>query len=243
MLCALLQTELEPPSSDALRRAFEQVEGLTVHDSHTMVRGAHGILIHRMPEKLARQIHQVLADEDIETDLVDQQKLFNVLPNARTIRRLTIGADGLVTYDMMDRPHTTPWEHVTLVAGGMVGRIQEDRPGDFLRLGAMVGHHELTRFSPTLEIFLDIKPFRLRIDAQRCNYSYLGERMHTTCQKNFVLLVHDLLDYCQHALMNRGIQSIKPGSSTFYAYPTQHAFDDEVLWWFYRKLQHGKIAV
>jgi hypothetical protein len=238
MVYALVQRELDTPSRDALRRAFERVPQLTVHDVSTMARGRSGILIERMGEPLARAVQRELMEEGVRTVAIDHKELF-LLPSPRQIRRAAIRSEGFVWYDPMERERVIGWEQVTLVAAGLIGRIDTQEEvwqigGEGLGGAAFVSRHEVTRFQPALEIFFNnVRPPRFRIDPRRFNYAYLERRMTPQAEHNFLVMVRDIIERVPHAMLNRGADSIASKGDLF-TYPTQRAFDDEIVWRFWK---------
>lgn len=119
MAFALLQKTLEPPSVDQLKTAFHDVPGLTPYDAFTLGKDAFGILLRKLDLRSANILKLNLAEQGIDTDLVDEDDL-PALPEARNIPRLDCAPEGLTLYDPLNRPFALGWDKVQLIAAGCV---------------------------------------------------------------------------------------------------------------------------
>ena len=241
MSYSVLQTSLDPPPRDALRRAFDRVSFLTDHDAAILAKDAHGVLLGRVSHDDAIAVHKALAQTGIEAAIVPGADLFSV-PTPKSTRRVACSATSLTWYDTYDRPHAIDWPHVVVVAAGMIGAV--NRHEDVMLVTRPSHGHpmtitttrESTRCDLSLEIYTDQDPMRIRVEPGRCNYAYLGPRLQTRAQDNFLLLVKDIVRFAGAALVNRGARSICATSDRVYVYSAQRAFNEETAWWVWRGL-------
>ncbi len=80
----------------------------------------------------------------------------------------------------------------------------------------------------------------LRVDADRFNYQYLGDRMTTRPSENFTHLVRDIVQRAASSIVNRGATSIAEESDVVVAYPSQHAFREELVWLMWQAEHSGE---
>lgn len=237
---SVLQTTLDPPDREALRRAFARVSFLTRHDADSLAKDAYGVLADRLSLDHARAVQEALRLEHIPTVVEDDATLFSV-PGPQSTRRVECNAKALVWYDTYDRAHLIGWPHVVLIAAGVIGDVSRQQELMWVTTVRnmpmpVTTLRETTNFGLSLEIFTDLDPMRLRVEPDRCNYSYLGERLQSRAEDNFILLVRDVVRYAGNTLVNRGATSICDGSDHVRVYLTQRAFDEETAWWVWRSL-------
>ena len=91
----------------------------------------------------------------------------------------------------------------------------------------------------TLEILLDVAPARVRIEADRFNFSYLGDRLGDSRPHNYAALAHDCLAHATRAVLNRGAARLKHDPRNLMAYPSKHAFEEEIVWLLWRHFVAG----
>ncbi len=114
-----MQSRLEIPDREALRRAFRAGGGLTPLDAPHVARDAFGILLKNLEHEDAVTLHQALGREGIETELVNQAELPK-LPDWKQVRRLAVRETGLVVCDPYGRELEIPWENFSLISAGLV---------------------------------------------------------------------------------------------------------------------------
>jgi len=71
---------------------------------------------------------------------------------------------------------------------------------------------------------------RFCLNAEKFNFSYLGERKTKDPARNFALLIQDAIQFSPHAARNRGAESIRVDREQVFAYPSKNAFHEEVVW-------------
>jgi len=240
---AIVQHRLEAPPVEALAKAFEALPQLTDYDAATMAKDAYGILVQGLELADAGRLLQAMHAAGIEAEMVDEKSL-PPLPPPKPCRRAEPRPEHLVACDHLGRPQTFEWDRVILLAIGGV----RDTEFKHIVKERVVGHHrgrydefepivryehddkpqEVTR--PTMEVFLSVAPARLRIEADRCNFGYLGERMQASSSHNFALLAHDCLRHATGAVLNRGAARLREAPTQLTVYPSKHAFEEEIVW-------------
>ena len=246
MPCSVLQTDLNPPSLDQLRRAFRTVPGLTELDAHTLGQDAFGILVKNFPIENAMALQGALRREGVETEVVDQAQLPS-LPPTKFVHRLNCTGAGLEIFDPLGRSFVVAWSHVMLVAAGPVRltdfvnhkvsrptvRFSAEENPDLDYKEELVTREE-RNFHLLLEIVLTRAVMRYSITADRFNFSCLGDRVTRDISQNFALLVQDVLSFAPGASVNRGAQAVRDGASEWFPYPSKNAFFEEITWMLWR---------
>lgn len=238
---AVIQTDARKPPVEALARAFKVLRELVDMDAQTLAKDAYGIVAGGLPAEQARNLSNALAAESIATEVISEDDLLR-LPAAMKTRQIDCLPERLVVYDTLDRPVEIGWEHVALVAAGLVvlsrfKRVEKTRYE--YRGGARGGvrvpvtdvkHKEERPARPLLELYVDIAPGRYRLFGDECRYGYLGARATSVHLDNFPLLVQDLAHYATRAVLTRGTESLRSDETLTLKYPSRHAFEEEIIW-------------
>src|SRR6185436_1321218 len=116
---AVLQTDLNPPSFELLRRVFPLVPGLTASDAAILGKDAFGVLVKNFSEQQAAALQGALRREGIETEIVDQSFLPE-LPATKFVSRVDCRPEHLLIYDPLGRSFPLPWPHLMFIAAGNV---------------------------------------------------------------------------------------------------------------------------
>ena len=242
MPCAVLQTDLNSPTVEQLRRAARLVPGLTAIDGDVLGRDAFGILVKNFSGHQAAALQSALRLEGVETEIVDQSSL-PVLPEARLVRRLDCTAGHLLIYDPLGNSFPLEWRHVMLVAAGIVTltdftRRQEERPR--VRYTANGMPYRDTEFETVFreernrhllaEIFITGAALRYSFTADQFNFAGLGDRKSWNVAANFSALLGDIIRFSAAAALNRGAESIRSNAPEPAAYPSKNAFYEEIVW-------------
>ena len=246
MSYAVVQSELVDLDPAVMRRAFRRLEFLTDHDADAWAdQEPTGFIVRRRDRDEAGSIVRALSREGIAVEAVAERDLL-ALPGAKWSRRLDVGESGLTVFDTLGRPRILGWDHVVMVAAGLVGRrrIEHERRewiGDSQSMVPVPYRFaiESLRCSLYLELLLDVEPLRVRVDPFSFDYRYLGERKAGNIEGNFLLMVCDLVSYGVRALKNRGAESLSDGvggSEDVKVYKTERHFEEEVLWLIWRSL-------
>jgi hypothetical protein len=239
---AVVQTTLDPPTAEQLRRAFETVPELTRYDATTLADDAFGIVAENLSFESASAVQRALSAQGYETELVQQDHLPR-LPAAKALRRADCLPECLVVYDALGRPKRVEWPHVCLLAAGAV-QLTEFRRVETqyvrYRMGPRGGaipvvmsefrDREEKNRRLLLEILLEVSPGRYRATAHKFNYGYLGPRQARGKSANFALMVGDLMRLATSASLNRGVVGLGQDPPQTLEYPTRHAFEEEILW-------------
>lgn len=248
---AVVQTTLELPDVEKLKRAFTGLKKFTPADAHIIGRDAFGILVKNLDDRDAAGLQGALRTQGIETVIVPMSEL-PPMPPGKNVRRVDCLPEALEIYDPLGRAIAIEWKHVMLVAAGNV-RVQEFRtvtsmtysnpltrdPYDGPSLPPESRTREESVFKPRLEILLSGGVQRFQIESGKALFNYLGERRTKTELENFTLLVRDLLHFAPHALPNRGAFLLKQEPPQLFSYPSKNAFSEEIIWLLWKR-QSGK---
>ena len=251
---AIVQNSLDPPSVEQLAQAFTALPSLTDTDAATMARDAFGILVGGLELADAGRLLQALHAAGVDAEMVDEKSL-PPLPPAKPCRRAEPLDDAFVAYDHLSRATSFEWPQVVLLAAGAV-RLSEWRHSTEERV---VGHavgggglgpgsgYEATPITrtvhkdseqqvrkPILDVFLSDAPGRYRIDPERFNFGYLGERAQHSRARNYVALVRDCVARATGAILNRGAYTIGQDPTATFDYRSKHAFEEESVWLLWR---------
>ena len=242
---SVVQNSLDPIDRDAMRRAFERLDFLTPNDVAGISRHAFGVLIDRMDRDRAEAVCRALGEEEIDCCVVEADKFF-ALPGSQHVRRMDVSGEGLVIYDTLDRPGTVAWDRVEMVAAGYVRDISfkreraEDIPksGTHMFTGATSSILTTEAKSTTMRMEVLYRDegdlAACRVDGQRFNYGYLGDRKGGSVAENFAVVVKDVAGFAVGAKMNRGVRSIVDSSDEVLLYPNLAAYEEELAWWLWQ---------
>jgi hypothetical protein len=245
---AIIQNTLDAPSREAMTQAFRALPQLTDIDAAAMANDAYGILVQGLELADAGRLLQAMHAAGIEAEMVDQKSLPQ-LPPSRPCRRAAALPEHLVACDHLGREQAFEWGHVILLAAGGV------RGTEFKHVvkekvirhyhGRYGGYSEEVRYEHddkaeevtqlTLDIFLDVAPARVHIEADRFNFAYLGDRLRDARPHNYAMLVQDCLAHASRAVLNRGAARLKQDPRKLFVYPSEHAFVEEIVWLFYTR--------
>jgi hypothetical protein len=258
MRYALFQHSLDELDADAVGDALDEaVPWLARADARMLVRRAYGVLVEGLIEPHARDLAQALAGRGVSVDRVEQDWL--ELPPILACRRADVQPGGLVVYDLYGRVTEVPWARVLLVAAGsypVPERVPQARkafepqpriaspwglrgllPEGSAELG-QTSYEYVDRAQIMLDIVTDA-PARYRIQRQRFDYSYLGERRGASAAVNFPLLVRDVLEHAPGAVQNQGLRLMRSDASEVMSYPGPNQFEREIAWSLWRFLGPG----
>ena len=242
MRYAVLQTDLNPPAIDQLRRAFRSVPGLTAADATILGNDAFGILVKNLSEQQAGAMQGALRIEGIETEIVDQ-KFLPELPRTHLVRRMDCAPEHLTIYDPLGRTFALEWNHVVIVAAGAVKltdfvKEQKARPvtryhGDGAS-AVEIEYDTVTReernFHMLGEVVIAGGALRYSFTADKFNFAGLGERNMGSMVANFSLFVRDLIQFSPNVVLNRGAEAMRANATEVLSYPSKNAFYEEIVW-------------
>jgi hypothetical protein len=239
---AILQAGLDIPPVDKLKRAFRSVPFLTDIDAYTLARDGYGILVKHLTSADASALQGALRVEGVETFLVEEDQL-PVLPQSKLVHRSDCLPEALLIYDPLGRPFPLEWQHLMLIAAGRVQlrcSLRVESPNLFSKSGrnGFSTREERIREEVKdhwiLELVLNRAVMRYILDADKFNFQYLGERRARSVEENFKLLVQDLVRYAPAAACNRGAFYLKQNQTLPFSYPSQNAFNEELIWLLWR---------
>ena len=260
---ALLQKTLEIPPIDSLKRAFRASRSLTEYDAHILAQDAYGILVRDIASDEAFVLHDALASEGIETELVTEKSL-PVLPAAKLVRKLALSSEALILHDPLGRPFPLAWEHIQVLAAGNV-RLQKFRKvaqsmpvSPFLRSSGIdgtdpsFGSHSVdytTREETVTDFMLEIVitggALRYTVNVDKpFLFQLLGTRFNQNLSENFRVVVQEICRSASHAVLNRGAYLLSRNDQQPFVYPSKTAFLEEIIWllWHLRRAQSPESA-
>jgi hypothetical protein len=116
---AILQTTLDAPDVEKLRRALRGQGGLVAADAGKLAKNAHGILVRGLSADHALALRQALAVEGLETVAL-AETLLPALPPPRFVNRLEYRPEGLLVHDRLGHQGLLGWPGIALIAAGAV---------------------------------------------------------------------------------------------------------------------------
>lgn len=246
MSYSILQSNLDVPKVDQLKRAFRSVSCLTDIDAQTMARDAYGILVKGLSAEDAARVQGALKVEGVETTILSDQAL-PALPPSKQVHRLDCAEAGLTIYDPLGRGFVLEWHHIMMIAAGEVSlsefkRVEKQTPQFGFTPRGYAGVQKKSEFSTReershhllLEIILNRALLRYSADAAHFNYQYLGDRRGGDLLSNFALLVQDLIHFATNATVNRGACALRDNPAEPFDYPSKNAFFEEIIWLLWR---------
>ena len=245
MAFSVLLTDLVEIPVDVLTRAFRSLPELTDLDAARRARDVCGVVAKGLSEDAAAVLRSALGRAGVEAVVVPEEDLLR-LPTARSVSRMDCSAEQLVVHEQLAGPKDISWDHVRLLAAGRVRcaefkRIVEHRSGNSDSIEsrmrpADVTHRETASWLLLLEIYLDVEPGRYDMRADRFCFFGLGDRETTVTERNFALLVRDMIRFAPGAVLNMGARILKDDEYATFEYPTRQAFEEEIVWSFWRHL-------
>ncbi len=238
---AVVQSTLEPPTLDQLRQAFTETAraglNVTAVDAGAIQRDSFGILLRRLSEAHARVACGALAAVGYEAHAVDEAQLLG-LPQLKSRIVIDPADDALRMADVLNRVEVVPYDQVVLVGAGMVGSPRFLRSRE--RVTGLMDPYawpvytldvtEATHFAPRLEMLFACEPWRVQAEGRRMSYRCLGERKTHRAEVNFMLLVRRLAERTGRQVLTRGAAAVASLDDTVAVYPTNNAFEEELIW-------------
>lgn len=243
MTYAIVQSSLDIPDVEKLKRAFRAIPTLTSVDAHLLANDAYGILVKGKSAEHAGRLIQSLRAEGIEAEMVPDS-LLPAMPQTKFVRKLLCAEKGLLLHDPLGRPFSLPWEHILLIAAGNVKLQEFNRTGIEKRVVRydMVGNphstteteystKETSRFQFLLEIIVTGAVLRYSVTVDKGTlFQSLGEEFNPKLEESFGVLIRQLTQYAPNAALNRGAYYLRENSGQVFAYPTKNAFFEEIIW-------------
>jgi hypothetical protein len=238
MSFAVLEKTLSDLPLEHLTRAFAQMPNLTKQDAAVRARDAAGVLATHLSQADAAVLCRAHGAEGLAALPVDQDSL-PLLPKARVVRRM-IPADGaMVLYDALAREQRIPWTAVTLLAAGNVTEVDPKHARfspemvhaarGVMALADLEAKQSI-RLNLCLEVLLSCEPHRCYVEGNTFSYEYLGPRRSNRSADNFVAFIRDVIRRVPLAVRNRGAELLRADPPKAMAYPSRHAFEQEIVW-------------
>ncbi|MEZ4447017.1 MAG: hypothetical protein R3B72_48505 [Polyangiaceae bacterium] len=235
---AVMQHEAGLLPVTTLQDAFAEAEGLVAADA----RASHEVVADGLPRASADSLARALRERGVSVEVVRQRWL--ELPAATPCRRASVGAAGLVLYDLYGRSREVPWSQVLMVAGGVVRRGRVERVKDsqvvFSQDGVEIEDAEYGYREDdviTVDIVVSDPLRRHRIESTRFDYSYLGDRKCENSQKNLSLVLKDIATRAPELALGRGVIPMMTSLRKTERYRHERQLDQEVAWLLWR--HHG----
>jgi hypothetical protein len=248
---AVLQKDGSRPGAEQIRRAFRSFSNLTDADAVRLAANAQGILLRNLSSDEARAFHRALQVEGVAAAMVPENEL-KLLPESKSLHRLTLTEQALEVYDLRGRPLPVPWNAIALVAAGAVrhvdiGLTQTERVT--VQLNSLFGiwpkktvesvRKVESESQLILEIVLAGGATRYELDAARFPFKYTLDRPEFSTLEKFVWLVREIATRATQAILNRGASDVRNGIQLVRGYPSRQAFTDEMIWLLWNATRHS----
>lgn len=250
MTYAIVQSSLEIPDVEKLKRAFRSVPTLTNVDAHILANDAYGILVKGKTAEHARRLVESLRGEGIETEMVADQ-LLPELPQSKFVRKLHCTEEALVLHDPLGRPFRLPWEHIMFIAAGNV-KLQEFKrtciDKKSVRFDGAGNPYSITetdystteesRYKFLLEIIITRAALRYSVTVDKSMlFQSLGDEFNIKLEQSFATLIGQMTQFAPNAALNRGAYYLRENAGEVFSYPTKNAFQEEIIWLLWRMKQ------
>ena len=250
MTYAIVQSSLDVPDVERLKRAFRAVPTLTDVDAHILASDAFGILVKRKSAEHAAVLIQALRSEGIEAEMVPDRSLPE-MPQTKFVRKLECTSDALILHDPLGRPFSLPWEHIMLIAAGNV-RVQQfnqvrsvkqipsyDRYGGEGEVREIeYSTREQSSYQFLLEIILTRAVLRYSVNVDKSMlFQFLGNEFSPKLEESFGVLIRRLTQFAPNTALNRGAYYLKENAAEVFSYPSKNAFHEEIIWLLWRSGQ------
>ncbi|MGA2541710.1 MAG: hypothetical protein ABSG78_09185 [Verrucomicrobiota bacterium] len=245
MNCAVLQTDLEPPSAEQLQNAFRQVPELTAMDAAVLGKDAFGLLAKGFDLAQAAAMQSALAAQGVATEVVEEAALTE-LPPPKPLTKVEFTPEALQIADFMGRIVPLEWHDILVIAAGRARLVdfKQSFEKKFVTQGA--GRHSNLRVVTHLETkevqndhwLLEIitggaaQRYRAMADQPEATllFQCLGERRGRDPAGNLTLFVQDLAKFAPAAVLNHGAFFMRENGDPSFSYPSQTAFYREITW-------------
>jgi hypothetical protein len=248
MTYAVMQTGLEPPSTEQLKNGFQHVPGLTAMDATILGKDALGVLVKGFELERAAAMQSALAAQGVETEVVEEAALTE-LPPPKGLTKVEFTPEALRIEDVLGRSFPLEWNNILLIAAGRA-RFTEFKTELVEKLHLARAARHRYGYGPTvvaesetreeqkdhwlLEIITRQAALRYRLLADRLEslllFQCLGERRKKDPAGNLSLFVRDLAQFAPEALLNHGAFYMVEDSNPSFSYPSQTAFYREITW-------------
>ncbi len=267
---ALLQSRLEIPDVDALKRAFKGVGDMAPSDAPHVAADAFGILLKQLTLENALALQASLGREGIATEVVDHAEL-GELPEAKRVRRIAARDEGLVVCDPLDRELVLPWESFRIVSCGLVLETEirrnpapsgalsamtdwEPNLSDLVngRFGvgsmgtgsgsALVSSSERQSWKWTADLILSGGSMRFVFSPDRLFHLDRERQNPRNAEVDFLELVRAVGSRSTRAVLNRVAYALREGEAETLSYPSRNAYQEELIWLVWRLRHAGRLG-
>ncbi len=250
MKYAILQSSLDVPDVEKLKRAFQSVPSLTAADAQILANDAFGILVKGESAEHASRLFHALQAEGIETEMVEQ-RLLPELPQGKFVRKLESTPEALILNDPLGRPFPLSWEHITFLAAGNVLLHDFERKGttkEVTKYRANGGSYTVTeteystkeesRFKFLLDIIVAQGALRYTVMVDKpVLFQFLGAAFNPDLEQSFGEMVRRLVQHAPNAVVNRGAYYMRENAEPMFSYPSKNAYTEEIIWLLWRMKQ------
>lgn len=219
MTYALLQTTMEAPPIEALRKAFLSSNTLSAADAVFVADDAFGILARDLSGDDAQNVAASLQAEGVDVELVAEADLPR-LPEPGLFVGFQFHPDFIRLLNAREEPTDVPYKGIRLVAAGYDRQV--------VRLEIVFGDATL-RYHATLE---------------HLHFRHEPTMDGRSAGENLVLMLRQLHRRIPGLVFNRGARILADGAPVehvedFISYPRTSAFFEELVWllWKMRRAQ------
>lgn len=249
---AVLQISLEYTiSREVLESVILATEGLAKPDCARLQRDILGIVAGGLSQNDALGLQAGLRAHGIETEVVSESDLPS-LPAPHHPQSFAVTSEGVIVTDYAGQDRLFPIETFVFAAGGHVKHV-EMLPqrnmefvqkyvarGEFRNVLEMVPEKqpkEITEFR--VEFYFTEEPFRFQsILGEKTIVRAYGEVLKLRDQNQLDSLLLKLANTLPSDQVNLGIKKVADGEE--FLYPSVHAFEEEIVWSFYRMAHEAK---
>jgi hypothetical protein len=246
MSYALLQLSLDQTiSRQDMEAASMAAPSVARADCALLQRELFGIVVGNLPYEDAVALQAALRARNFPTELVEQSAL-PALPPAKRETGLKVTDAGLVLVDVYGGEQLYPREKCAFAAAGHILRLRQRVAGQHQEVVSRgrYGQHTQTvtdyRLQDVpefrLEMFFSIEPYRLQWVLDPDNtLNVNGRPISFRNQGSLDALFKQLATLFPVERVNLGIQKLSSGD--YLVYPSVRAFEEEIVWKFYRLMR------
>jgi hypothetical protein len=242
MSYVLVQNELTAPTPEQFRAAFRVIDGLTDADANKAAREGYGLLLRHLTAEDAAALHQAMAAQGVSTTVVEETELSRAT-EPKVTRRVEFSDLGLCVFDPLGRQAVVNWEHVLVIAAGLVPKVdmvKVESAETKIAVGGLtsvknetiktVGHKLQASHRSLLHILAEGGSMRVEIDMETLFYKYAMPDAPEDASSHFSELVRRLALRAPQAGLNRGAAQLNNGDTFPLPYASKAAFADECIW-------------
>ncbi len=246
MTYALLQLSLDQTiSRQELEEASLAAPSVARADCALLQRELFGVVVDKLPYEEAEALQAALRARNFPTELVEQSAL-PVLPPPKRETALRLADAGLVLVDLYGHETLYPKEQFVFGAAGYVLRLRQRVAGQHEEVVYRGRYGTRTRTVTDyrlqdvpefrLEMFFSAEPYRLQWVLDPDNTIHVHARpVSFRAQDRLDELIRQLAALFPAERLNLGIRKLSAGE--YFVYPSVRAFEEEIVWSFYRLMR------